>query len=154
MEIIDIITEVEKEEQKALRNNQNEPNPNLPKEDEKLDLSPDLPVANFMPEQPIMLEQKIDIIVTVVLNDPKIEKTVQVINTAVKNRKVTGVVYAVSDITNVDVFKAALEAQRQLQNQNSEEEFKEEAPKEEKQKTPEKEPEKTSSEEPEEVVEK
>lgn len=119
MEIIDIIEEADKEAQKAETNNQKQPNPNLPGEDETLDLSPDLPIMSFMPEQPIMLEQKIDVIMVVVLNDPKIEKTIGVINTAVKNRKVTGVVYGVSDITNVDIFKAALAAQQQTVSQTS-----------------------------------
>lgn len=119
MEIFDIIEEADKEAQKAQTNNQKQPNPNLPGEDETLDLSPDLPIMSFMPEQPIMLEQKLDVIMVVVLNDPKIEKTIQVINTAVKNRKVTGVVYGVSDITNVEEFKAALEAQKNAQNQTS-----------------------------------
>lgn len=119
MEIFDIIEEADKEAQKAQTNNQKQPNPNLPGEDETLDLSPDLPIMSFMPEQPIMIEQKIDVIMVVVLNDPKIEKTIQVINTAVKNRKVTGVVYGVSDITNVDIFKAALAAQQQQTSQTS-----------------------------------
>lgn len=119
MEIFDIIEEADKEAQKAQTNNQKQPNPNLPGEDETLDLSPDLPIMSFMPEQPIMLEQKIDIVVTVILNDPKIEKTVQTINTLCKNRKITSVTYAVSDITNVDIFKAALEAQKNTQNQTS-----------------------------------
>ena len=119
MEIFDIIEEADKEAQKAETNNQKQPNPNLPGEDETLDLSPDLPIMSFMPEQPIMLEQKLDVIMVVVLNDPKIEKTISVINTAVKNRKVTGVVYGVSDITNVEEFKAALEAQKNAQNQTS-----------------------------------
>ena len=119
MEIFDIIEEADKEAQKAQTNNQKQPNPNLPGEDETLDLSPDLPIMSFMPEQPIMLEQKLDVIMVVVLNDPKIEKTISVINTAVKNRKVTGVVYGVSDITNVEEFKAALEAQKNAQNQTS-----------------------------------
>ena len=116
----DIIREQDKEDAakeaaKAAVNNAKEPNPNLPKEDEELNLTTDLPIMNFAPEQPIMIEQKIDVIMVVVLNDPKIEKTIQVINTAVKNRKVTGVVYGVSDVTNVQEFKDALEAQKLAQ---------------------------------------
>ena len=116
----DIIREQDKEDAakeaaKAAVNNAKEPNPNLPKEDEELNLTTDLPIMNFAPEQPIMIEQKIDVIMVVVLNDPKIERTIQVINTAVKNRKVTGVVYCVSDVTNVQEFKDALEAQKLAQ---------------------------------------
>ena len=119
MEIFDIIEEADKEAQKAQTNNQKQPNPNLPGEDETLDLSPDLPIMSFMPEQPIMLEQKIDVVVTVILNDPKIEKTVQTINTLCKNRKITSVTYAVSDVTNSELFAAALLAQKEQQLQNS-----------------------------------
>ena len=116
----DIIREQDKEDAakeaaKAAVNNAKEPNPNLPKEDEELNLTTDLPIMNFAPEQPIMIEQKIDIVVTVILNDPKIEKTVQTINTLCKNRKITSVTYAVSDVTNVDIFRDALEAQKLAQ---------------------------------------
>lgn len=114
----DIIREQDKEDienQKSKINNSKFPNPNLPKEDEELTLTTDLPIMNFAPEQPIMIEQNISVIMVVVLNDPKIEKTIQVINTAVKNRKVTGVVYGVSDVTNVQEFKDALEAQKLAQ---------------------------------------
>ena len=116
----DYLNEDDKAEaEKAKKNNSVEPNPAIPGEDETLTLTPDLPIMNFMPEQPIMLEQKIDIVVTVILNDPKIEKTVQTINTLCKNRKITSVTYAVSDVLNVDIFKAALEAQKNAQQMTS-----------------------------------
>ena len=94
----------EKDEVDSGRVNQ-DPN-NIPTNSE-LNLSPDLPIEQMGDTQPILLDQKLDVVVITLLNDQDVEKTILALNSTLKKRKVTGVVYAVSDIINADAFKDA-----------------------------------------------
>ena len=94
----------------------------------QLNLSPDLPLEATEQQQPILLDQKLDVVVITLLNDQDVEKTILALNSTLKKRKVTGVVYAVSDIINADAFKEALQnAQPKQEEQPQEQPEQEEA---------------------------
>lgn len=96
-----IIAEQDKED---LENQDNQlENPEAQDQEEAVDdiqLTTDLPQQNKV-ETPVSIEQKIDLLVVTTFNNEDIEATVAAIDKTLKKLKVSGVVYAVQNITDV-----------------------------------------------------
>ena len=65
-----------------------------------IQLTTDLPQQDKV-ETPVSIEQKIDLLVVTTFNNEDIEATVAAIDKTLKKLKVSGVVYAVQNITDV-----------------------------------------------------
>ena len=96
-----IIAEQDKED---LENQEGElENPEAQDQEEAVDdiqLTTDLPQQDKV-ETPVSIEQKIDLLVVTTFNNEDIEATVAAIDKTLKKLKVSGVVYAVQNITDV-----------------------------------------------------
>ena len=96
-----IIAEQDKED---LENQDNQlENPEAQDQEEAVDdiqLTTDLPQQDKV-ETPVSIEQKIDLLVVTTFNNEDIEATVAAIDKTLKKLKVSGVVYAVQNITDV-----------------------------------------------------
>ena len=96
-----IIAEQDKED---LENQENQlENPEAQDQEEAVDdiqLTTDLPQQDKV-ETPVSIEQKIDLLVVTTFNNEDIEATVAAIDKTLKKLKVSGVVYAVQNITDV-----------------------------------------------------
>jgi hypothetical protein len=96
-----IIAEQDKED---LENQEDQlENPEAQDQEEAVDdiqLTTDLPQQDKV-ETPVSIEQKIDLLVVTTFNNEDIEATVAAIDKTLKKLKVSGVVYAVQNITDV-----------------------------------------------------
>ena len=96
-----IIAEQDKED---LENQDNQlENPEAQDQEEAVDdiqLTTDLPQQDKV-ETPVSIEQKIDLLVVTTFNNEDVEATVAAIDKTLKKLKVSGVVYAVQNITDV-----------------------------------------------------
>ena len=96
-----IIAEQDKED---LENQEDQlENPEAQDQEEAVDdiqLTTDLPQQDRV-ETPVSIEQKIDLLVVTTFNNEDIEATVAAIDKTLKKLKVSGVVYAVQNITDV-----------------------------------------------------
>ena len=96
-----IIAEQDKED---LENQEGElENPEAQDQEEAVD---DIQLTTYLPQQdkvetPVSIEQKIDLLVVTTFNNEDIEATVAAIDKTLKKLKVSGVVYAVQNITDV-----------------------------------------------------
>lgn len=98
---LELIMEIQEQEDGTV-------NQQLPKPEEELKLSPDLPVQETGQEEPLLLEQKIDVLVITVINDKDISKTVSQLDSVLKKKKLTGVIYMVNDILQPEEIKNAI----------------------------------------------
>ena len=97
-----IIAEQDKEDLENQEEEQLE-NPEALDQEEAVDdvqLTTDLPQQDKV-ETPVSIEQKIDLLVVTTFNNEDIEATVAAIDKTLKKLKVSGVVYAVQNITDV-----------------------------------------------------
>ena len=96
-----IIAEQDKED---LENQENQlENPEAQDQEEAVEdiqLTTDLPQQDKV-ETPVSIEQKIDLLVVTTFNNEDVEATVAAIDKTLKKLKVSGVVYAVQNITDV-----------------------------------------------------